>query len=52
MDDFLAEVQEENVAGKIAWYNQQLLKIHTAPGAEEIHNIDMSDAFPAHVKFV
>jgi hypothetical protein len=27
MDDFLAEVQEEDVAGKIAWYNQQLVVV-------------------------
>jgi hypothetical protein len=27
MDDFLTEVQEEDVAGKIAWYNQQLVVV-------------------------
>jgi hypothetical protein len=27
MDDFFTEVQEEDVAGKIAWYNQQLVVV-------------------------
>ncbi|MDR1400020.1 MAG: hypothetical protein LBJ41_08880 [Treponema sp.] len=27
MDDFLTEVQEEGVIGKIAWYNQQLVVV-------------------------
>jgi hypothetical protein len=27
MDDFLAEVKEEDIAGKIAWYNQQLVVV-------------------------
>ncbi|MDR3170353.1 MAG: hypothetical protein LBU17_01855 [Treponema sp.] len=27
MDDFLVDVQEEDVAGKIAWYNQQLVVV-------------------------
>jgi hypothetical protein len=27
MDDFLTEAQEEDVAGKIAWYNQQLVVV-------------------------
>jgi hypothetical protein len=27
MDDFLEEVQEEDVVGKIAWYNQQLVVV-------------------------
>jgi hypothetical protein len=27
MDDFLTEAQEEDVTGKIAWYNQQLIVV-------------------------
>jgi hypothetical protein len=27
MDDFLTDVQEEDVAGKIVWYNQQLVVV-------------------------
>lgn len=27
MEDFLTEVQEEDVEGKIAWYNQQLVEV-------------------------
>jgi hypothetical protein len=27
MDDFLTEIQEEDVADKIEWYNQQLVVV-------------------------
>jgi hypothetical protein len=27
VDDFLTKAQEEDVAGKIAWYNQQLVVV-------------------------
>jgi hypothetical protein len=27
MENFLTEVTEENIAGKILWYNQQLVEV-------------------------